>query len=402
METLPLSLVSPTRVLRVHNLDAEGLARIAFYLSGTPASPVIVVRDPRAFPALDGALAGLAARRRLLSLDRVVPNPRSEDIGAMVAEAVTTFGEDRPGLVIGIGGGSSLDSAKALALMLANPGELDEYLGPTALRKPGEKGPRLLLIPTTTGTGSEVTRFGVYTGRSGRKFTLASPFLQPDAALLVASAVADIPAALLAATAYDAITHALETLWNRNATVLSDGLAREALVALLRLARPAHAARKEGRLDASTAALLEAACAAGAAFNITGTAAIHALSFVLSEEWHLPHGAACAFFTDSVFAVNAGDPIVARKLASVARELHTGAFEEDREATDWLGDLLFRLRKDLGLPGTFGEIGVSPAELPASRIVALFDKVQDDQKLRNNVVALDVGAVRALVAAKLR
>lgn len=410
MDILHLSLASPTRVLGVGELEATRLESLALYLSGSPDSPLLLVRDARPFPALDPALAALAARRPLLSLDRVVPNPRSEDIGAMVEEARRFLGGERAGLVLGVGGGSALDSAKALALMLANPGELDDYLGPAATRRPETRGPKLLLIPTTTGTGAEVTRFGVYTARSGRKYTLATPFLQPDAALLVGAAVRDIPPPLLAATAYDAITHALETLWHRGASPLSDSLAQSALVALLGLARPAYEARREGRVDGPTTGLLEAACAAGIAFNLTGTAAIHALSFVLSEEWKLPHGAACAFFTDAVYARNSAEPRVRAKLAAVARELGAcdgggrpfAAGEEGEEgAAAWLGSLLLELRSAMGLPGSFGDLGLGAAELPETRIAALFDKVQEDPKLRNNAVALDAEAVRALVRAKL-
>ena len=403
MATLLSSLASPTRILALEALDGEGLAAVALYLSASTSSPIVVVRDPRPFSALDPALADLASRRPVAILDRVVPNPRSEDIGAMVEATRLAFGGQAPGLVIGIGGGSALDSAKALALMLANPGDLDDYLGLRASRKPEAKGPKLALIPTTTGTGSEVTRFGVYTDRAGRKYTLASPLLQPDAALLVATAVADIPPALLAATAYDAITHALETLWNRNATPVSDSLAHVALVELLRLAGPAYEARRGGRIDGLTAALLAAACSAGVAFNVTGTAAIHALSFVLSEEWHQPHGVACAFFTDSVYSINSALPAIRAKLALVARDVAgEESFSDDIQAAAWLGERLVALRRSLGLAATFADLGVGAAELPESRIASLFDKVQDDQKLKNNAVFIDAQSLRALVAAKLR
>ena len=425
MATLLSSLASPTRILALEALNGEGLAAVALYLSASTSSPIVVVRDPRPFSALDPALADLASRRPVAILDRVVPNPRSEDIGAMVEAARQAFGGQAPGLIIGIGGGSALDSAKALAFMLANPGDLDDYLGPSASRKPEAKGPKLALIPTTTGTGSEVTRFGVYTDRVGRKYTLASPLLQPDAALLVAAAVADIPPALLAATAYDAITHALETLWNRNATPVSDSLAHAALVELLRLAGPAYEARRGGETDGPTAALLAAACSAGVAFNVTGTAAIHALSFVLSEEWHQPHGVACAFFTDSVYSINSALPAIRAKLARVAREVARDAahddarskpedsaakrsaageeaFSDDIRAAAWLGEKLVALRRSLGLASTFSDLGVGAAELPESRIASLFDKVQDDQKLKNNAVLIDAQSMRALVAAKLQ
>jgi len=391
------NLASPTRILSLDALDGDGLGRAAFYLTSGAPPRIVLVRDGRPFLALEPALAFLAGRFPALILDRIVPNPRSEDIGAM-AEAARDF---KPTLVIGVGGGSALDSAKAVSLLQANPGDLDDYLGPNAPRKPEKKGPPLLLIPTTTGTGSEVTRFGVYMSRAGRKYTLASPCLQATAALLVATAVADIPPALLAATAYDAVTHALETLWNRNATALSDELATEALVALLDNTRSAFDARAEGRRDASVTRLLAAACAAGVAFNLTGTAAIHALSFILSEEWHLPHGVACAFFTDAIYSANAALPLVAKKLAAVARTLEPSAPTDDAVDSARLGRRLVELRAHLGLPARFADLDVGAADLPPARVAALFDKVQEDSKLANNAAALDAKAVRKLVQEKL-
>ncbi|HTX72267.1 MAG TPA: iron-containing alcohol dehydrogenase [Rectinemataceae bacterium] len=392
------NLASPTRVLSLDRLGIGDLERAAVYLSGRDRPSVVVVRDARPFPELEEAFLDLERGFGAVRLDRIVPNPRSEDIGSMVGEAK---GRDVD-LVIGVGGGSALDSAKAVSLMLANPGLLEDYLGSQPGRTPERKGPKLLLIPTTTGTGSEVTRFGVYTDRSGRKHTLASPFIQPDAALLVASAVQDIPPALLAATAYDAITHALETLWNRNATSLSDSLATDALCALLNAVTPAFAARSRGSRDASVTALLEAACLAGAAFNITGTAAIHALSFVLSEEWHQSHGLACAFFVDSVYQANLAHEPTLHKLAAAARRLPDAvATGDDEAAAAWLGRRLVELRSSLKLPATFAELGVERGALGPGRIAELFDKIQSDRKLGNNAVALDREAVRALVAAKL-
>jgi alcohol dehydrogenase class IV len=239
-----------------------------------------------------------------------------------------------------------------------------------------------------------VTKFGVYTARSGRKYSLANPLLQADAALLVASLVADIPPALLASTAYDAMTHALETLWNKNATPVSDLLAAEALTQLLCYFQPAYDARKAGRSQ-GTAELLAAACAAGVAFNNTGTAAIHALSFILSEEWHVPHGAACAFFTEDVFAFNAADPRVHAKLEAVAK----GLWPQVADPVKRLWDELLRLKAHTGLPRRFADIA-GAGELSDTRIAELFDKCQSDFKLLNNVPPMGVEAVRQLVGAK--
>lgn len=395
------SLISATKIVRVDSLGAEEFARAASFLTGSVSARVLVAKDPRPFPVLDQALAEFLRGRDSLTLERIVPNPQTSDIMEMAAQA-RAF---KPDLVIGIGGGSALDSAKAVRAMAIHEGDLDEYLGPQAARKLEKAGPKLLLIPTTTGTGAEVTKFGVYTARSGRKYSLAAPLLQADAALLAASLVADIPPALLAATAYDAVTHAMEPLWNKNGTALTDLFASDALVSLLKLFRPAYDARKAGRADEEARRLVAdlhaAACAAGAAFNQTGTAAIHALSFILSEEWHVPHGAACAFFAEDVFDHNAKDPAVRAKLAAVAKRVY-GSGLSDEAALKLLRDDLIGLKKHTGLPSVFSDLKADAAALTDARIAELFDKVQDDFKQKNNLPPMGVDAVRALVGAKRR
>ncbi len=395
------SLASATKIIACTTLNADELSRIATCLSGQPAARILVIKDPRPVPVLDQAITAFLADRPGLILDRIVPNPQSDDIMIMASQA-RAF---QPDLVLGIGGGSALDSAKAVRALVCHEGELDDYLGPQASRTLEQRGPKLVLVPTTTGTGSEVTKFGVYTSRSGRKFSLGSPLLQADAALLVSSLVADIPPALLAATAYDAITHALETLWNKNASPLSDLVASDALGQLLTWFPRAYEARLSGK-DHGVTELLHAACAAGVAFNQTGTAAIHALSFVLSEEWHLPHGLACAFFTEDVFDWNVQDTVTRAKLAAVQRQRATigqAAIDNasDEAVVSLLRSELLRLKKLAGLPCRFADIPAAAAQvIDDARIAQLFDKIQDDFKLKNNIRPLDIAAVRHLVGAK--
>ncbi len=388
-------LASATKVVQVKDFSSSILNRAAALVSGTETARVVVVKDPRPDTLIDGAVAGLLEGRESLLLDRIVPNPQSSDIMAMV-DAARAF---HPDLVIGIGGGSSLDSAKAVRAMICHQGDLDEYLGPQATRRLEKQGAKLILIPTTTGTGAEVTKFGVYSSRSGRKYSLASPLLQADAAILSAALVAELPPALLASTAYDALTHAMEALWNKNATPVSDLVASDAMVDVLTHFRPAYDGRKEGDSSAMLP-LLMAACSAGAAFNMTGTAAIHALSFILSEEWHLSHGSACAFFAEDVFDYNIRSSQVAEKLASVSRRVFPEMGGGDDGALGRLRKELVDLKRHTGLPSTFSAIGVTPDALSDGRIAELFDKAQDDFKMKNNLPPLDAMQVRSLVGAK--
>ncbi|WP_304223460.1 iron-containing alcohol dehydrogenase [Gracilinema caldarium] len=438
------AIASPTKIIETPCFSAEGLDEALVYCTASAGSePVLCIVDPRPFPLRDRALADLNRLWKLQILDQVVPNPTSADIMDMAAKAR----RERPAAVIGIGGGSTLDSAKAVAMLLDSPGDLDEYLGPEAPLKPQERKVPLILIPTTTGTGSEVTRFGVYTARSGRKYTLNSPVLQAEAAILSPDLVADLPPPLVAATGYDALTHALETLWNKNATALSDRLALEASAAVLASLEPAwrasvareaererHKERPQPEAGGGTGAapaskeasaladLQRAATLAGIAFNKTGTAAIHALSFILSEEWHLSHGAACAFFTQNIFDLNMGDPAVRGKFLILAKRVYQEAHQEanaggrpesptsrlsDEAYIQYLRDRLVELKYLMGLPDRFSDIpGFTGAAGPdgsvdREAVAALFDKAQSDFKLKNNPVPCTQDLVRQLVREKL-
>jgi alcohol dehydrogenase class IV len=400
-------LASPVRVVELERFSADALERIVLYIAPEAAGPLLFIVDPRPLPARDAALTELGRKRPLIVLDQVVPDPKTADIDAMAERGCA----EKPAAIIGVGGGSTLDSAKAVALLCANGGSLEDYLGPTAARSVEIKGPPLVLIPTTAGTGSEVTRFGVYTARSGRKFTLASPLLRADAAILCDELVADLPAPLVAVAGYDALTHALETLWNKNATPLSDALAEDAAAAVIGSLRSAWDEASAGNTSGEStpsparARLLRAANAAGIAFDKTGTAAIHALSFILSEEWHLPHGASCAFFSEAVYALNVENPAVCTKLARLARRI--GAAEEtaaDADAAAALGRELGSLCVALGLASRFDELSAFAEGSDGKDREAVIDRFAPalgDPKMKNNPVPVDAALLRELIRAKL-
>lgn len=152
--------LTETRIITAPALSAGDLDRVVAYAAGAGARVCAVV-DSFPMAARDAIVAGLSAARETRVLDRVVPNPRVEDIMAM-ADEVRAF---RPDAIVAIGGGSTLDSAKALSVLSAHDGDLEEYLGPDPARKIAGRGALMIAVPTTAGTGAEVTRFGVYTAR---------------------------------------------------------------------------------------------------------------------------------------------------------------------------------------------------------------------------------------------
>ena len=417
------ALLSPVKFVSFEEMKSEDLAAaVAFVGASAPglaatapgaaashaASPnasgdgrrlrVALVRDGRPSAAVDALAEGLRARFDLVVLDRVRPDPLASDVSAMAASCDI----GRVEAVVGLGGGSVMDSAKALAMLAANGGSLEDYLGPSPARKIERKGRPLVLVPTTAGTGSEATKVGVYTSPSGRKYTLGSPFLQADAALLSGALAASMPPALAASTGFDALSHALESMWNRNATPLSLEASTRAALMVLEAIGPAYdaavataAGKPVESHNAMALAMLEAASAAGVAFSGTGTALVHALSFVLSEDWHVPHGTACAFTLEDAWRLQRRDPEIARRLESLASRAMPEA--PAGKAADLLLERVVAMKKRMGLPSRFADLGIA---IDRAGIVERFARSFDDPKMANSLPAAKPEEIYAMLAEK--
>ncbi len=213
-------------------------------------------------------------------------------------------------VVIGLGGGSALDTAKAVALSHAPeiaPGFLSDLLRSDA-SLPGDFGPPpMILIPTTSGTGSEVTRWGtVWDERDGAKYSVSHPRLYPEIALVDPELTMSVPQDTTVFTALDALSHSLESIWNQNANQTSDGYALQAI-------RLIHAALPKVLDDPRSRAIREdlslASLRAGLAFSNTATAIAHSISYPLTSSFGVPHGLACSLTLAEVLRVNAtADP----------------------------------------------------------------------------------------------
>jgi len=382
--------ITSTKIIQTGQLTAHDLDKLIFYCGGEEAHPCIIM-DNNPLPPRDQMLNELGRIRKIAILDKVFPDPKVDDIMAMVNEL-----KGKPvNVVIGIGGGSSMDSAKAVAAVLSNGGNLEDYLGAGATRKIEKRNVKLILIPTTAGTGSEVTKVGVYTSRSGRKYTLGHPLMQADIAVLVTGYVLGLPPAITASTAFDALSHALETVWNRNATPLTDRVAIESAVYILKWMETAYDSSLTGKAE-GRAEMLEGACMAGTAFSMTGTAAVHALSFILSEEWHVPHGVACAFTLEDIFRLNAKDGKTKQRLAQIAEALFGKGNEDELIAK--LLDRIVSLKKKFGLPFTFKDLNI---KIDEGEIGELFDKSLDDPKMKNNIIEINRSIVFELIKSKI-
>ena len=233
----------------------------------------------------------------------VEANPSVETInkGAKIAK------EEKCEVIVGLGGGSSLDAAKGIAILTTNPGSLIDYFGRNKIKK---NPLPIVAIPTTAGAGSEVTPYAVFThqeDKSIRKRIVADSALFPKIVLADPELTLSLPDSITAATGMDAFSHALESYLSNRSYPLSDALASEAMRLLLIYLPRAMENRKNISIRSH---LLYASLLAGMAITQTGTILVHAMSYRLTTELGLSHGRACALLLPSVceFSLREGHP----------------------------------------------------------------------------------------------
>ncbi|AEV30285.1 alcohol dehydrogenase, class IV [Sphaerochaeta pleomorpha str. Grapes] len=374
------SLLSNVHILSFEDLSKDQLLHILSFAAGKREDlNVAIVCDKAPIPRRDELINELKESCSVSIFDTVRPNPLCTDIMEMYA----TGKFETADIILSIGGGSVLDSAKALAMLTTNKGSLEDYLGNTPSRKITEKNLPLVLIPTTAGTGSEVTKVGVYTDPKGRKYTLGSPLMHAHTALLVGSFLDSIPASLCASTGLDALDHALESIWNKNATAITRLAAEQAAIEVLTTLPKLYRAiveKKEDRKELQKQ-MLNASCLAGISFNITGTASGHAISFILSEEWHVPHGAACAFTLLEVFDWACQEKQNRSSLARISSHFNPEISDETK-LIETLRSTIASLIAEMKVPQTFTDLGVS---LEKQEIEATFERSFTDPKMLNQL-----------------
>jgi alcohol dehydrogenase class IV len=209
----------------------------------------------------------------------------SEPVLAFIDEGLKLLRKKKCEVIIAVGGGSSIDTAKALAVMATNPGKIQDYMG---LGKIGQPGLPLIAVPTTAGTGSEVTIFTIITDTTRDvKMLIGSPYVMPCVALVDPRMTLGMPRGLTAATGLDALTHAIEAYVSLKAQPLSDVMALSAIELLFKYLPQAWA--NPNNLHARTQTLL-GAMQAGIAFTNASVALVHGMSRPVGAYFHVPHG----------------------------------------------------------------------------------------------------------------
>ena len=351
--------------VQIH-FGAGKLAQLPDVLAGLGADSAVLVCD--AFFAQKGVELMEAVPQIKAVFSDVEPNPQLSG-AARAAGLARDCGAQA---IIGLGGGSSLDTAKfAAAVALGDAGPEEYYNG-----KPFPAGRlKIVAVPTTAGTGSEVTQVSVMNNGEEKK-TINNPVFMPAAAIVDPELMLSVPARTTMITGLDALSHALEGYWSRNHQPICDLYAAAAVKLILGSLETAF--RDGGNVEAR-GHMAYAALLAGLAFGQPKTAGCHACSYPLSMDHHLPHGEACAFTLDSFVRINADD-----RLEALCREAglkDTGA----------LADEINRLKRLAGLRTTLSQLGSVDLDKLAADCAA-------HPLMRNNPVSMDAAALKAMFA----
>ena len=263
--------------------------------------------------------------------DRIQPDPSVE----LVAEGTAQVLAFQPDGMVALGGGSAMDCAKAMAYF-------------SGLDIP------FIAVPTTSGSGSEVTDFAILT-HDGVKHPLVDEKLRPSMAILEEDLLSELPPSLIADCGFDVLAHALEGWVGTKASPMTDALALDAFRTAFSLLEASFSGDKTVRLDIHVASAM-----AGLAFNQAGLGLCHALSHTLGGRFHLPHGRLNAILLPAVITVNS--QFCGKKYGEMARRIGFGSGSDIMSVRN-LKNALIHLRSSLKLPGTLAQAGISPAEL---------------------------------------
>jgi alcohol dehydrogenase class IV len=321
---------------------------------------------------------------------RTFPDVVADPPEQIVLAAVGCAREHEADLVIGFGGGSSMDVAKLVAVLAGSDQALHQIYGIGNVK--GQRLP-LIQVPTTAGTGSEVTNIAIVTTGETTKMGVVSPQLYADLALLDAELTLGLPPLVTAATGIDAMVHAIEAYTSKHKkNPLSDNLARQALALLS--SNLMTAVETGSNLKARQAMLL-GACLAGQAFSNAPVAAVHALAYPIGGIFHVPHGLSNSLVLPHVLRFNASH--AAPLYAELADIVVPGAGGSHAARTEGLIAAMQQIAARTGIQTRLADVGIAEADL---------ERLADDAMLQtrllgNNPRELTRADARAIYAAAL-
>jgi alcohol dehydrogenase class IV len=350
------------------------IEKLGDFLATLDLSDGILVCD-RLF--VDNGLSKLVleyAQGRLATVfSDIVPNPtiqNIDDCARMMREQGSKF-------AVALGGGSALDCAKAACSLARTEHSIREYLfGGKSFTK--DRLP-LIAVPTTSGTGSEVTMVAVISDPDqNRKLPLASENFYPNYAIIDPTLTISVPPSVTASTGIDVLAHALEGFWSRNHQPICDATALHAARLVFEYLLPAY---HDGKNLLAREKMSEASIMAGLAFGQPKTTGSHACSFTLTGRFHMPHGEACALTLDAFARINA--EAENGRLQDFARQL---GFQD----VDEMADRIHQMKQEMRLACTLQEAGINLDELD----ILVAESFHPNMK--NNPVTMDPASMRTL------
>lgn len=329
------------------------------------ACRLLMVTDPHFMKNGEAKkIAAIAAAKETAFFDKVAPDPSVE----LVAEGTAMVTQFRPDTVVALGGGSAMDCAKAMVYFSRQP-------------------VKFVAIPTTSGSGSEVTDFAILT-HGGVKHPLIDKILCPQVAILDSDLLKELPPTLIADAGFDVLAHAVEAYVARGSGAITDALAKDAFAITFANLPASFAGDIQVRQKIHTAATM-----AGLAFSKAGLGLCHAMSHSLGGAFHIPHGRLNAILLPAVIDCNAH--FAGEKYARLARSAGLGG-SGDVVALRNLKNALCRLRRDLKLPATLAQAGVEPGQV-WYQSGQLVESVLKDPCCKTNPMTVDDFMVRRIL-----
>ncbi|MGZ9585597.1 iron-containing alcohol dehydrogenase [Paenibacillus marinisediminis] len=321
------------------------------------SSRILVVTDPvlKQIGLVDRVIAPLLAEGCQVDVySETLPEPPLE-----IGEKLVAYTKEGAfDLVIGMGGGSAMDLAKLAAVLSAHEGSVGDYLNLTGTRKLERRGLPKILIPTTSGTGSEVTDIAVLSLET-TKDVVTHPYLLADVAIVDPELTLTVPSRVTAATGIDALTHAVEAYISVNASPTTDAMALHAIRLIGGSLRKAVADGKDqqARTDMSYGSYL-----AGLAFFNAGVAGVHALAYPLGGQFHISHGESNAVLLPYVMGYIRSSCV--KRMGDILEALGGNtAYLTEEDASRLCVEQLQRLVQDVGIPTTLAGFNIPESAL---------------------------------------
>lgn len=367
---------------------------LAPMVSSFGAQRLMIVTDPGVVAA--GLVEPVAAALKGLGLTvSVYDDVEADPPEAKVLAAVEAAGQFGAEAIVGLGGGSPMDTAKLVALLCRAEQPLSEMYGVAQVDRSRVPGGRLPLfqVPTTAGTGSEVTPIAIVTVGAEIKLGVVDPVLYADGAVLDPSLTVGLPPHVTAHTGIDAMVHAIEAYTSKvRKNPLSDGLAEQALKLL---ASGLPAAMADGGNIQARGDMLLGAMLAGQAFANAPVAAVHALAYPIGALFHVPHGLSNTQVLGPVLRFNAEThPALYAELADLL--VPNSAGSDSHRAGQFI-DYMERLTADCGVNPQLREVGISHNDLPK----LAEDAMKQTRLLQNNLREMTYEAALEIYTAAL-